>query len=573
MDDNPQRVLNNSLDYLEKLSKESPEVLGPRIYTFLTGFSNIIIGGIERDFADGWVNTIYDKNGKPIFDNKTGKTFEHLSKNLIEPIFKNVQRGGMFDLIPLDSEYLSIDNLYIKIKEYIKMVNDKFRHFSREVGPFQRFYSQPADFIYTITIPMTPPIIIPIPINPRSIPIVISFIIEGIRLLFSFGPLSNDLVRKILTFVLGLVDIMKGDWKQGLLSFMGFFGKYPLVAGLLVKTVLNIYEGFIPEYLRDKMEFDIYQSGKTIFITFWLWGISNFAPAIFREETRRVLDELKAKLNTEVAPKLEEIQKAIIEQAAKAGYTAKVNQLDKDFIPGLDDIQNLVGILGQSRADCSKEFQQIIEPLKKTSPMRLLFELMGFPTVTQSLQMKCGIDANKPLNEILGGQIVADVVPATGMPSAMPTGMPPGMPSAMPTGMPPGMPSAMPTGMPSAMPTGMPSAMPTGMPPGVPPGMPTGMPPGMPTGMPPGMPTGMPSAMPTGMPRGVPPGVPTGMPPGMPTGMPSAMPTGMPSAMPTGMPRGMPPGVPPGVQQVSKTPVPKKGGTRNRHRRRRSIAM
>ena len=61
MEDNPQRLLNNSLDYLEKLSKESPEVIGPRIYTFLTGFSNIIIAGIERDFTDGWVNTIHDK--------------------------------------------------------------------------------------------------------------------------------------------------------------------------------------------------------------------------------------------------------------------------------------------------------------------------------------------------------------------------------------------------------------------------------------------------------------------------------------------------------------------------------
>jgi hypothetical protein len=201
MEDNPQRLLNNSLDYLEKLSKESPEVLAPRIYSFLTGFSNIIISGIEQGFEDGWVNTIHDKNGKPIFDDKTANVFENLSKNIIEPVFKRGQVGGaMFDLIPLDSEYLSIDNLYMKIKEYIKMVNDKFRHFSREVGPFQRFYSQPTDFIYTMTIPMippAPPLIIPIPINPRSIPIVISFIIEGIRLLFSFGPLSNDLVTSV----------------------------------------------------------------------------------------------------------------------------------------------------------------------------------------------------------------------------------------------------------------------------------------------------------------------------------------------------------------------------------------
>jgi hypothetical protein len=109
---------------------------------------------------------------------------------------------------------------------------------SKDIGVY-RFFYDPRTPDYKIPLA---PLGIPgyIPIIPRMLPLLVTIFVEGIRLLFSVGPMSNDIARKVLSIVLALIDFLKGEWKHALLSFAGYYGQYPLVIGIILKVFIDI---------------------------------------------------------------------------------------------------------------------------------------------------------------------------------------------------------------------------------------------------------------------------------------------------------------------------------------------
>ena len=413
------RELHSSLDYLEKLSKEDPVLLKKRVYETFSGLSVILLEAKKSKFKRGWTSNILDRHGSPLFDKKESYIIEDGVKKFIKPLFTDKQRGGVDTkgpaqreagqssiiqpTIPVSLDDLSIDKTFWKIKDFFSLVDAQMKTFSRELGPFRLFYTMETDFQFPLPVPIpAPPFVttVMVPVNPRAIPIIISLIIESIRIIFSIGPLSNEQTRKVLSLVLGLVDILKGDWKQGILSIIGFFGEAPLVAGLILKVLLNIMD-FVSPDLQEKLVMNLYQSGKSIIIGFILWGFSNFAPDFARAAARAQFDILKKMVDqgNETIDKLEEsIQKSV----EPAGLKIKFKDIPEGFVPTFDDIQNLQSIVRQPSIYCSKEFQQVLEPLRKLPPIRLVLELMNLPTDPQTLEFECKEKAGESLEDTVG---------------------------------------------------------------------------------------------------------------------------------------------------------------------------
>jgi hypothetical protein len=438
MEDYSQKEINVTLEFLEKLANENPEVLKKKVYDAMSGISFLIVEAKDAGFKPGWASSLKNKYETPLFTETESLALEDGAIQFIKPIFEDVdkgQTGGVIITSPgapsilepkvFDPESVSLDKTFEGVKNVFKTIDDKVKLFSRTFGPFRFFYNRDSekgdkdsDFHVPFPIPMpTPPFfsIIRIPVNPRAVPVMIGLIIEAVRITYSVGPLSNDTTRKILSLLLGLVDILKGDWKQGILSLLGFFGQSPLVAGLIGKVLINMMELMSPS-LQDSLITNIYQSTKSIFLGFFLWGFANFAPHTIRRMARGEFDKIKKMANS-VNGELEKVESSMQQTLDSAGLVVKFNKIPADFVPTFDDIQSLQSIITQDSIVCSSDFQTSIEKLKGVPLTRLILELMNIPMEQGALTTKCGDKLGKPLSET-ASSLLTPVISSEVSPSA-----------------------------------------------------------------------------------------------------------------------------------------------------------
>jgi hypothetical protein len=433
MDRNGQRELEATLDSLERLANEDSETLRKKVYETFSGISFLVLEGKKANFKKGWAHNLKDRHNDNIFEKDEAKILEEATQKFIQPMFSNpVKRGGA--PIPvkasatgtlikptINPEDLSLDRTFWKVRDLLKSIDEQVKNFSRELGPFRFFYDKNMpDFRFPLPIPAPPPVfvsVIMVPINPRAVPIMIGLVIEAIRLVFSVGPMSNDITRKVLSLVLGLIDFLKGDWKQGILSMIGFFGEAPLLAGLIGKVLLNLMDLVAPD-IQERVAMDVYQSGKSMSIGFILWGFANFAPDFARAAARTQFDAIK-KIVTDANGKIQQVEASMQKSLGPAGLQVKLKDIPEDFVPTFDDMQNLQAIVRQPTIYCSKEFQEAIEPLRKIPPMRLILELMNIPTDPQTLAFECKDHAGESLEDTMGDSLQPKITPKPGSPMAM----------------------------------------------------------------------------------------------------------------------------------------------------------
>jgi hypothetical protein len=236
------------------------------------------------------------------------------------------------------------------------------------------------------------------------LPLLVTVFVEGIRLLFSVGPMSNDIARKVLSIVLALIDFLKGEWKHALLSFAGYYGQYPLVIGIILKVFIDILTTIAPD-ISERLEFDIYRTGKSLIIGIVLWIFTTFAPDFARAAALRAFDAITAKID---ALGLKRIKGAIGVAAAKKGQKFNPDETEA-FRITFEEIQNLQTIIRQPHIMCSKEFQAAINPSPPLAmPALLLLEMMNIATDPDSVNMECGTMAGMPLKDTVESGITGN---------------------------------------------------------------------------------------------------------------------------------------------------------------------
>ena len=405
--DDPQKQLNIALDYLELLSKQDLQGLQKKLYSSFSALAYLALEAKKADFKPGWAQNLLYREGHPIFTEDEANTVEMVTLNAKPMFHDNTQEGGDIPMKPFSTkgmiessgiglgsvnpDDLSLDKTFLKVKGYIAGLDKQTHDLSRELGPYRFFYDMPTDFRVPIPIPF-PPYTILVPVSPRAIPVLISVFVESIRLLFSFGPLSNDISRKILSIVVAITDILQGDWKQGILSLLGYFGSSPLLLGIVGKVFLNTFSLIAPD-IQDAIVTDSYKSMKSLVAGLVLWLTATFSPDAIRQTIRLQFDKMKDLVNN-ANQQIEKIEGSMQKSVAPLGLKINFNKIPDNFIPTFDDIQNLQSIARQPAVYCSKDFQEAIEPLKIIPPARLILELFNIPTDPITLKDECQADSS-----------------------------------------------------------------------------------------------------------------------------------------------------------------------------------
>jgi hypothetical protein len=302
---------------------------------------------------------------------------------------------------PFDLTKFSVDDIYYGIRKRLSEIDEANRAIMKEMGPL----SFEGDFHFG---PIPPYIPKEIPVAPRLAYGLLNTFLEVLRLLTTFGPLESGFLRMIMSIATGIFEIARGEWRDGVLSFMGVFSSFMVYAGTIGKTFRLVY-GFINPQLQNQLEDTLFASGKSLFIGIWLWALSISAPA----HVRKRLEDLRVTVMTAVNDlngKMGEIEAAAKKRVEGLGIDISFGRIDPGKIPSFDDVQNLTIFLNMPEIICLDVTKKVLEPLMKIPVTRLLVELLGVPVSDEALNKKCAGQATSAVELVqstLGPQIVS----------------------------------------------------------------------------------------------------------------------------------------------------------------------
>jgi hypothetical protein len=383
-----------------KFLNVNPTELQEHLYNSYSGISNILLKYRNGGGAAGWSEELNDYT--PEERHQLENSIKQLA-GFIDPILlgnnqqQSQQKGGANlrpsvsdDAVisysdpfgPLNPDDISIDRTYKKLKDFISSLDEKNRVLAKTLGPFRFIDEMRVD----PKIPLPPPLP-PLSIPAKAIIPAIMTFLELLRVFVSFGPMSNDFLRKTFSLVLAFADIATGSWKNAVLSGLGAFGSYPLLLGIIGKLLNNTFELMSPE-IQTELSDIIFKGTKSVFVGFWLYLFSILSPDFIRGIVNTSLATLEKPLE-EFNKKMGALEEKLEANLAPKGLHVSLPKIPMELLPSLDDIQNIQILAARPEIYCSPEFQQVIDPLMKIVPLRLVLELLGVPTQADDIATKC----------------------------------------------------------------------------------------------------------------------------------------------------------------------------------------
>jgi hypothetical protein len=421
---------------LEHFNEEAARVLDTlrgaepsQLYVSLANLASLTTSFIRSKGAPGWSAALVDEAGSPMLGTKEQKQIEDivaaapwlrdlLLKEEAPPQVGGVvapaglKPGGLFQNMtpsaPLTGNDVSLDNMFqLLLKKTADM--DEYWKKSTEGSEYMKK-------IYDTDIPVgpLPPGAVaggPTDIRPvfksKTFAVLLVAVIDSIRVSLAMSPYNTDFNRQALTLLIFIEELVTGQWRQMILTGLGFISPSGVAAGVFFKYMVNAWMLLNPG-LRTQIATDLFRSGKSLLIGGVLWAAATLPPAMVQKQTAEQLAKLKEFINKNRA-NIETVL-AGSEKILKRKIRTDINSL---AVVSLDDIQGLQELARIQPLVCSKEFREIVKEGDADPFIRLLFELLGVPVVDKDVMEVCGASQPVPLGELIAGSMGA----AAGMPA------------------------------------------------------------------------------------------------------------------------------------------------------------
>ena len=372
---------------------ESPD-FGKTLHDSLASILQCLVEYDKAGGAAGWTARV------PGIEPSESASIER-AMDLLAPIVDTLlgkHRGGaVAGGEPSEAEERSLDDLYQKLDKLTSVID----RFSQQYGATKVISDMEArkqDFYPPQILKAVPPIawVSELPISPRGLIALVYTAVDITRVILGSAVPG---ARKILSILVAVADLLRGDWKKAILSFAGFFGQSPMIVGIFGKLVLDAYMVLDPEMRRSAGDV-IPNAMKSFVVGVVLQIFQTFAPAMVRESVEGGFAEIRRlSLDPETA--------AIAAEGLppKSEYLRTIS---------FEDIQNLQSILSDKTKVCTDEFQSAVEGINSSVIMRNLLWLLRIPSDEESRIAICGTDHVKSYSETLA----EDRVAASGLPAA-----------------------------------------------------------------------------------------------------------------------------------------------------------
>jgi len=420
------------IDKLETYINTHKSTIPSRLYDAMDGASRTFLAYKESEGTPGWAKKAKQSNGSHIWNTNEADALEELVESTVRHQAR--QQGGAQVPVPTpgpklhvtpastmvtlpDAVTFSLDEVFEGAREYIKSIDTKNRELASILGPVAIVKSLSNGYTQDVHIPLLfpfPPFTKTIQIPSRMVIPMFQSVLETCRLLVSNSLIDIEFLRKIFSFVIAIFDITRGEWKSGVLSFMGYFGKEQMLIGQSLKTAKWIYN-FISPDIQDRIEEDLISGGKSMLAGSILWFVSIVSPGPIQGAINKMLETAKLPVE-ELNQKFEEIQKTAQASAAKIGAKVVFPKFPLANFPSFDDIQNFQSLIHQPEVFCSTKFQEVLADSIKVPVLRVLLELMNVPTLPEAVTEKC-----RGQSATIEESLLKSMIPTVTMPNETPT--------------------------------------------------------------------------------------------------------------------------------------------------------
>ena len=381
--------------------EKNPDSVPDHIYKTFEAMCSVFYVWRNSKGKKGWSQKLQGKDG-PLFDESEGKfvedSFDSVASFLESHDLGHGQKGGALPegfppIIPtsefgmpsdmkIDPKDVSIDAAYFALQKKLEEYDIQWKEISDSLGILKSVQGGP-DIRGLIT---TPPPIPPIPyvIPRRSILPLASYVVEMLRLWLTVLPGDSSTFRFITSLLQFVLDTIRGNFKQAMLSLMGLFNKTGMGVSVVGRFFVNVAELASPD-LRKQLSLNVFRTTKSLLVGSVLWMFATFA------KIRESVTEFNQKMDAAGA----QVQQA----ATAAGVEVKMKHIAEEGVPSLDDIQNLQMMIRIPEVACSTEVRKIIDPLIAIPPLRLVLDLMNIPTAADDIEATCGGVETKSLAE------------------------------------------------------------------------------------------------------------------------------------------------------------------------------
>ncbi len=405
----------NLMELNEKIYKElQNKDLLKNLYTSTENISKILNAIVQTE-GNNWAATILNENGEPLFTENEQKKFTDVFEPYIETIInflKNKKKGGdstelneISNLMNISKEELEskkkqilnhsdtnggIDDFYTSAVKKLNSINTIVNQYASQYGILR--LEKESDLKHDIhLIPEivssliskglfgltgTPPQIteefldkFKIPF--RTIIFVIYLFLDVARLTVTVQ--GRDVQRKILTIILSLFELLRGDWKKSVLSFIGYYGMTPLLIGQFFKLYLSIFNTLSPT-IQDNITYGALDTSKSLIIGVLLSIFKVSAPEEIRLPLIGVLEK--------IAKRKAEIDGILIEE----GLSARSDKLSPTF----QDLNNIQSLMDDKEFICSCEFEDLIEQVNKSAIINIILQILRIPVTKEFREYRCG---------------------------------------------------------------------------------------------------------------------------------------------------------------------------------------
>jgi hypothetical protein len=380
----------------ERIRNTPYDNLQENVYVCFANGCLLLTSFLQKKGEPGWASQLINEKGESILSAKEQETIETLfaSAPWIWDMLSSVkQKGGaevpqlttatsfVKSLIPneLTGNDVSLDKMFQAFLHKTNELDDYWARFARESPGFARVLNQ-DEWINT----EVQGIPIKFPVSRKPVVYFLIALIDSFRLSAALVGSPNY----ILTLIVLIEELITGQWRQMIMTSVGFISPTGVALGVIFKYLINTWLLLNPT-LRDQILKDAYKGTKSLMIGFILWAASTLPPMVVKVPVEMAISKLR-----EMAEGMEGQIKAIEEEGSKAlaPLGKKLLFTDADFSKiskiSLEDIQNLQTLAQWDFINCTSEFQAIVTPLSEFPPSRLLLELLGVPvTVEDKLEV------------------------------------------------------------------------------------------------------------------------------------------------------------------------------------------
>lgn len=427
----------------ELLDEKMPE----RLYQSTNGIMKVL-DAIVKTKGKGWAAQVLNNEGHPLLSLQEQTKFTDAFQPYIESIVlffgeqhqeQDEMTGGQYKpdvakLSGLSSDFLKTkaeqathtfgikidptkmpgpDEIYSKIVDRIGQVNSVVNDYASKYGvlklekehdlePDIRLIPQPAALAisegvfglssaagFPILPNITLEVLSKIKVPFRTIVFTIYLALDIARI--SVGITGPTIARKILSIVLAIAELLRGDWKKAVLTFIGYYGMTPLLFGELIKVFVSLFRMLSPQ-LQQSIIFGSLDASKSLLVGLLLSIFQVTAP----EEVR--------------LPLIGQLEKIAQRKAQIDGTLEDANLSARpDYLaPTFEDLNNIQAVMSDDAYICSCEFEDLIAAVNKSAIIKIVLQILRIPVNKDFKEYKCGPGPCKKFVPLVVQQAKAD---------------------------------------------------------------------------------------------------------------------------------------------------------------------